>query len=276
MREPRSGERGAAVNKVMLKPVTLRRNHDVADEVFQLIRDLPSFRKPVAAPRPIKRILKAAQALAQDELVADADQLAHEAMFAVLDGITDANADAVEAQAKLIMTADIRRILVERGKDEATDSTDTRDADVATVDDALRHLRRVLTVSVVNRYLGRNMQGAINEAFEAGDPTAVDITSIRARVAALAFVDADVQKPVEDAADSLTRLWLTTKAKNIAGLPDSRKPTYEAIQDMAREPELAGVEIKTDERVDSALIHRFGGDAFSSGSPGEHLGSGRH
>lgn len=251
MREPRSGERGAAVNKVMLKPVTLRRNYDVPHDVFQLIRDLPSFRKPTAAPRPIKRILKAAQALAQDELVTDADQLAHETMFAVLDSITETNTDEIDAQAKRIMTAEIRRILVERGEEEATDSTDTRDADAATVDDALRHLRRILTSSVVNRYLGRNIQAAINEGFEAGDPTNVDITAIRARVAALAFIDADVQKPVEDAADSLTRLWLTTKATDIASLPDSRKPTYEAIQDMAREPERDIVEIKTDERVDS-------------------------
>ena len=251
MREPRSGERGAAVNKVMLKPVTLQRNYEVSDEVFQLIRDLPSFRKPAAVPRPIKRILKAAQALAQDELITEADRLGHEAMFDVLDSITEANADAVDAQAKLIMSADIRRILVERGKDEATTSTDTRDADAATVDDALRHLKRVLTASVVNRYLGRNMQAAINEAFEAGDPSAVDITSIRARVAALAFIDADVHKPVEDAADSLTRLWLTTKANDISSLPDSRKPTYEAIQEMAREPERAIIEIKADERVDS-------------------------
>lgn len=256
MREPRSGVRGAAVNKVMLKPVTLQRNHDVADEVFQIIRALPSYQKPAAAPRPIKRILKAAQALAQDELVADADRLAHEAMFDVLDSITDANADDVEAQAKRIMTADIRRILVERGKDEATDSTDSRDADAATVDDALRHLKRVLTASVVNRYLGRNMQAAINEAFEACDPTSVDITAIRASVAALAFIDAEVQKPVEDAADSLTRLWLTTKASEIANLPDSRRPTYEAIHDMAREPEQVPIEIKTDEHVDSVDTDR--------------------
>lgn len=251
MREPRSGERGAAVNKVMLKPVTLYRNLDVADEVFELIRDLPSFRKPTAAPRPIKRILKAAQALAQDELVPDADHLAHEAMFDVLDNITNVNVEDIASQAELIKTASIRRILVERGRDEASHSTDTREADAATVDDALRHLKRVLTASVVNRYLGRNMQEAINEAFEAGDPTAVDITAIRARVAALAFIDAEVQKPVEDAADSLTRLWLTTKSHDIAGLPDSRKPMYEAIQDMAREPERSIVEVKTDERVDS-------------------------
>lgn len=256
IREPRLGVRGAAVNKVMLKPVTLLRNQDVADEVFQLIRNLPSYQKPAAAPRPIKRILKAAQALAQDELIAEADQTAHEAMFGVLDSITDANADDVDAQAKRIMTADIRRIFVERGKEEATDSTDIRDADAATVDDALRHLKRVLTTSVVNRYLGRNIQQAINESFEAGDPGAVDITAIRARVAALAFVDAEVQKSVEDTADSLTRLWLMSKANEIAVLPDSRRPTYEAIQDMAREPEQAPIEVKSAEQVDSVDTDR--------------------
>lgn len=252
MREPRSGDRGASVSKVILKPVALRRNQDVPDEVFRLIRGLPSFAKPAAAPRPIKRILKAAQALAQDELVPGADRVAHEAMFEVLDSIAESNADDVATQTTNILNADIRRILVRRGEDKASDSTGTRNADSATVDDAMRHLRRIITASAVNRYLSRNMQAAINEAYEHGnDPSAVDITEIRARVAALAFIDAEVQEPVEDAADSLTRLWLATKAREIAGLPDSRKPTYEAIQSMAREPEPVAIEVKLDERVDS-------------------------
>lgn len=257
MREPRTGQRGAAVAKVLLKPVTLTRNSEVPDDVFELIEGLPSLAKPAVAPRPIKRILTAAQAFAQDELVPDADKTAHNAMFEVLDAISAANADAVEAQAKEILTADIRRILAERGAREATDAPKQRDADAATVDDALRHLRRLITASVVNRYLSRNMQTAINETFERGeDPSMVDITAIRAQVAALALIDADVQKPVEDAADSLTRLWLTTKARAIASLPDSRKPTYEAIQDMAREPEPVTIEIKSDEQVDSVDTDR--------------------
>lgn len=257
MREPRSGQRGAAVAKVMLKPVTLYRNKDVPPEVFALVKGLPSFAKPAAAPRPIKRILKAAQALAQDELVPDADKLAHNAMFDVLDTIAAANADAVEAQAKQIMTADIRRILAERGEEAATAETTQRAADAATVDDALRHLRRLISASVVNRYLSRNMQAAINEAFERGDdPSMVDITAIRAQVAALGLIDIDVQKSVEDAADSLTRLWLSTKAGDIAGLPDSRQPTYDAILDMAREPEPVPIEIKSEEQVDSVDTDR--------------------
>lgn len=253
LREPRTGQqRAAAVSKVMLKPVTLVRNAEVPDGVFELIESLPSYAKPAAAPRPIKRILKAAQALAQDELVPDADKLSHQAMFDVLDAVTEENRDKVEHHAQAILTADIRRILVERGEEESVDAATQRDADAATVEDALRHLRRQLTVSVVNRYLSRNMQSEINAAYEQGDdPTMVDITGIRAQIAALAFIDSDVQSRVEDAADSLTRLWLTTKAKDIASLPDSRQPTYEAIQEMARQAEPVAIEIKTDERVDS-------------------------
>ena len=63
-----------------------------------------------------------------------------------------------------------------------------------------------------------------------------------------------VQKPVEDAADSLTRLWLTHQGAGHRELPDSRKPTYEAIQDMAREPELS----PSRSRPTSGLTRRHG------------------
>lgn len=252
MREPRSGDGGASVGKVMLKPVTLLRNSHIDRAVIELIEALPSIAKPAAAPRPIKRVLKAAQALAYDGIIDGADKTAHQEMFNVLDSIAEANAKALDAETEQIMTADLRRILAERGENEAQHETDRRDADATTVDDALRHLRRMLSTSVVNGYLSQNMEDAIKEAFEGGDdPSAVDITEVRARVAALAFIDVDVQPSVEAAAEALTRLWLTPNAKKIAGLPDSRQPTYEAIADMAREPETVPIEVKLDERVDS-------------------------
>jgi type III restriction enzyme len=183
-------------------------------------------------------------------------------LFDVLDAIVARDADVIEAEAKEILTADIRRIRAERGVTELGDETARRAADSATVDDALRHLRRLLTTSIVNKYLSRDMQAAINEASEVGEnPSAVDITAIRAHVAALGLINTregeeSVQQAVEDAADALTRLWLTTKAKAITNLPDRRQPTYEAIRDMAREPEPVDIEIKTEEQVDSVDTDR--------------------
>lgn len=250
MREPKSGQRGAAVSEVLFSPVALVRNAEVDPAVRKLIGALPSFAKPAAVPKPIKRMLKAAVELARDGVVTGADKAAHDAMFEVLDGITAANQDAVDEQAEQILTAVIRRIRAEHGEDEATDTAvDARAADATTVDDALRHLRRLLTTSVVNKYLGRNMQAAIKKAIDDGEPGSEDITGVRAKVAALAFIEADVKGPVEDAADSLTRLWLTTKKTEIAAVPDSRKPVYEAIEDMAREPERVDVEVKDTDRV---------------------------
>lgn len=257
MREPAAGPPGPAVPRVLLKPVTLYWNETVPKSVKEIIEGLPSLAKPTAVPRPIKRLLKASQAFAQDQLVPDADRIAHEALFEVIDGIMARHADAIDAEAEEILTADVRRILAERGRDALDEETARRGADAATVDDHLRFLRREISTSVVNRYLSRNMQAAINEAVEKGeDPSAVDITAVRARVAAIATFavpagEETIKEAIDDAADSLTRLWLTTKAKAIASLPDSRQPTYDDIRAMAREPEDVPIEVKVDERVDT-------------------------
>lgn len=256
LREPSTGmPSGPAVSKVLFKPVTLRSNPDVAVDALRLIEGLPSYIKPAATPRPIKRLLKASQAFAQDGLVPGADKTAHETLFAVLDDIRDRHLSLVEHERDEIQTADIRRLLA--GRNQVGVETTKRSADAATVEEALRTLRRQLSTSIVNRYLARDMQAAINESIETGeDPSAVDITAIRARVAALGFVTLPEGEPsvvdaTEEAADALTRLWLTTRKSAIDALPDSRKPTYEAIREMARNPEAAGLTIKEEERVDS-------------------------
>ncbi|MFI8696681.1 DEAD/DEAH box helicase [Dietzia maris] len=245
---PRAGGPDIPVQNVMFAPVTLVPNPEVDAEVIELISGLPSYAKPATAPKPIKRMLKVAGELARDELVVGADKAAHAAMFEVIDGIVAANEAALEEQTVQIMNADIRRITAEHGASESSDSIESRSADATTVDDALRHLRRILTTSVVNKYLQRDMQEAIRNGYTEGEPD-VDITAVRARVAALAFIDVDVRELVEDAADSLTRLWLSTKRNEIRSLKDSRKRVYEAIDEMAREPELVSIEIKDDERV---------------------------
>lgn len=262
LREPSSGLPAAAVAKVMLKPVMLHHNDDVPDDVVRLLKSLPSMAKPVATPRPIKRLLKASQAFAQDGLVPGADKTAHETLFGVLDAIAARRADAIRTEVVDILTAEIRRIRAERGGDNISGERTQRAADSATVEDALRHLRRLISTSVVNKYLSREMQGAINRAVENGeDPSLVDIIGIRAGVAALGLIstrdgEKGVQESVEDAADALVRHWLTANSKAIGDLPDSRQPTYDAIRDMAREPEPVPIEIKTEELVDTVDTKR--------------------
>lgn len=252
IREPATGPSGPTVARVLLKPVRVAWNSEVPDEVRNVLESIPSFAKPTAIPRPVSRLLKAAQALAQDGLVVDADKLAHETLFAILDGTVAEHQEEIEEQSAQILTADIRRILAERGEGEARSDSIQREADDATVDDALRQLRRLITTSVVNGYLARNMQAAIDDATADGsDASEVDITAVRASVAAIGLVDAQVKEAVDDGADSLTRHWLSAHAHAIRKLPDSRQPTYDAIRSLARMPEPSRLDVKQDEQVDT-------------------------
>src|SRR5690606_12112965 len=88
------------------------------------------------------------------------------------------------------------------------------------------------------------------------DPSTVDITAVRARVAALGTVqlpdgEPSVKDAVDDAADNLTRLWLTANATVIRKLPDNRQPTYTDIRAMARQPERVDIVVTPDTQVDT-------------------------
>lgn len=251
------GESTSLVEKVLLKPITLKRNTEIAPDIADLIETLPSYARPTAVARPIKRLLKAAQAFAQDKLVPEANKEAHETLFAVLDGYVADYGTDLDKGALQIRTADIRRIRVDLGKQTTEEDETQLEADANTVDDALRYLRRILTTSVVNGYLRREIQAAVDKAEEDGGSVLdVDLMQVRSRVAALGLLEVPdgkkkLQAAVEDAAETLTRHWLNVHAGAIKKLSDARKPVYEGLRGMARTPELTPIEIKSEEQVDS-------------------------
>ena len=50
---------------------------------------------------------------------------------------------------------------------------------------------------------------------------------------------------------ALTRGWLSTNTAAIAGLGDTRRPRYDEIRGLAREPEVEPIELRTEEQVDT-------------------------
>lgn len=256
-KDSNKGDSTSLVQKVLLRPVTLKKNDHIPPDVVDVIQSLPSYARPTTVARPIKRMLKAAQAFAQDDFVPDADQQAHATLFGVLDGYATKYAEQLGKDALQIRTADIRRIKADLVEKHFTEEEAHRAADANTVEDALRHLRRILTTSIVNGYLRRETQTAIQKVeAEGGSLMDVDLLEVRARVAALGLLetddgDASVQSAVEDAADTLTRLWLQRHAGDIAQLPDTRRSVYEEVRGMARQPELTPIELKTEEQADS-------------------------
>ncbi|MGB3257773.1 MAG: DEAD/DEAH box helicase family protein [Ornithinimicrobium sp.] len=251
------GRSTSLVQKVLLKPVTLVRNPHIPVDVADTIEALPSYGRASTVARPIKRLLKAAQAFAQDGLVPDANKVAHETLYAVLDGVKTTYTRELVEQVDEVLAADIRRIRVDLAEKTTEEQAQSRAADAGTVDDALRHLHGLLTKSVVNGYLARDVQAAIAQAeTEGGSLLDVDLLELRAHVAALGQLKTPDDAPtvralVEDAADVLTRQWLNVHAAKIAKLADTRKAVYEEVRGMARDPEPATIEIAPEERVDT-------------------------
>ncbi|MBA2725843.1 MAG: type III restriction endonuclease subunit R, partial [Actinobacteria bacterium] len=236
--------------KVLFSPVDLVWNTTVPVEVGNLLCDLPSLQKPSSSPKPIKRALEAAAALAQDLLVEKPNAALQENLYGVLDGAMAQFKADVESHAKAIQEAEIRRFKAERGTSAAEDESLRRAADENTVKEAFGHTRRALSTTVANGYLKRLYADAIVEDLHA------DLTAIQARVAALSRIEKNgepvVVRAVEDAADKQVREWLDGNRDAIALLNEARRDAYDGIRGMARDPEIVRTELPTALRVEGS------------------------
>jgi len=245
------GEPGKPVGPIVLfSPVDLVWNDNVPVEVKEFLCGLPSLPKPSAAPKPIKRLLEVAVALAQDQLVEKPNATALDSLYGVLDGAMAQFKSEVDAQGDAIQEAEIRRFKAERGGQSAEDEALKREADANTVKEAFGHTRRVFTTTVANGYLKRLYGAAIAKDLHA------DLMAIQARVAGLSRIEKNgvpvVVQAVEDAADKQTRDWLDNHRDEIALLSEARRDVYEKIRGQAREPEIVSAEMPTALRVEGA------------------------
>lgn len=235
--------------KVLFSPVDLTWNQDVPVEVSAFVSGLPSLPKPAAKPKPVKRLLQLAVALAQDKLADDPNKEALEHLYAVLDGQMAQHSKAIDDAAAAIQEAEIRRIKASRGDAAAQEDRELRQADENTVKEAFANTRRALTTTVANGYLKRLYEPAIHE-----NVLYADLTSIQARVAALSCVAVNDRAvgvhAVEDAADQKTRDWLDAKRTLIANLSEERRAVYHDIRAQAREPEIVPIELPTALRLE--------------------------
>lgn len=237
--------------RVLFNPVDLTWNERIEnhEHVLTMFTTLPSFQKPSATPKPIKRALDAAVAVGVDHFVPKANQLLMDEFFGVLDGARAQYSKDVQRIAAGILEAEIRRFTTRYEDSEAQESQLKRDADENTVTEALGSTRRAFTTSVVNKYLKREYEAAV-----ANDPLNADLVSIDAQVAALSRITRNdepvVLSQLESVAEKTVRGWLQQFHSDIALLPESRRDVYEDIRGQAREPEIAPTEVPSDLRVE--------------------------
>lgn len=229
--------------KILLQPLKLQRNPKIDDTVAEAIEALPSFAKPSAEPKPIHRLLRLSQALGQDKIVSDANKEARDHLLAAVETGIEEHRDAVEEAKGEVLTAYVRRLIATRADEGVvSEEKQSRQADATIVEDALKGMRQTLTPTVVNEFVRRRVIHA--------DPP-VEVQDAKAELAALSRVDADLVETVEEAADALTRTWLSRHHGEIEALPEARKSVYRMIRELARDPERAAIEIPNEDIVES-------------------------
>lgn len=238
---------GKSGRKILTDPITLHWNKAIPTDVSDFLSTLPSEPKPAAHPKPIKRLLKMAVALAKDQLIADANTAAHDKLFSTLDGLLAKNHKAVAVLVEDILTADISRVKVKLNDAESTveETKMQRKADDRTVDDEFGTASRLLGKSVSEgyvTYLARKESGVAGN--DPANDDDLDFYGAKAQVAALVKIEG-VSKAVEDEADKCTKKWLDEYHVSISHLTDDRKDEYDEIRALAREPEHADTEIPT-------------------------------
>jgi len=248
--KPRSGDPALPPGPtVIFQPVDLTWNTECPEQVRDLLENLPSLAKPAASPKPVKRALDAAAAMAVDGFVDKPNEYLTSTLFGVLNGAAAQYSADVEQISTAIMEAEIRRFTTRHGDTAAQSSQMGREADENTVKEALGSTRRVLGAAVVTGYLKTLYQQAL-----ATDGITADLVSIDARVAALSRIERNgepvVVKALQDAAETQTRAWLEKYHGQIKLLGDARQAVYDDIRGQAREPELTPTELRTYQRVE--------------------------
>lgn len=252
--KPRSGDPVLPLGPtVIFQPVDLAWNDSLPDTVRTLLETLPSLAKPAASPKPIKRALDAATAMAVDGFVDKPNENLMATLFGVLDGATAQYALEVEQISSAIMEAEVRRFTTAHGDSAAQYSQVVRAADENTVKESLGSTRRILGAAVVTGYLKRLYQEALTV-----EGITADLVSIDANVAAFSRIERNgefvVVKALQDAAETQTRAWLETFHSQIKLLGDARQAVYDDIRGQAREPELNPTELRTYQRVEGGTV----------------------
>lgn len=236
---------GSIGPRVMFKPVTLGWNPDVPAEVRELVETLPSFPRPAALPKPIARLWRATVPFARHKLVPDADKQAVEKLVAVVDGIMAEHAGVIEKAAEDVLTADVLTVSGTLGSDKTEKAKSQVAADRATVEDALRAAKRMLSEKLVNAY----RRVLVDRA--GGDTS--NLLALDARVAALAIADVgspSVLERVEARADQLVKQWLVQHRVALRDLGDAASAQFDKVRAEASSPEHTDTEIKDVDVVD--------------------------
>lgn len=225
----------------VLPPSDFRRGEDEAplgraadsDEAFGALEKLPSY----VVPRPrktseVKRLMKLARLLANDDIDPDGPEQATEELLGVLRGEhdrlkdTEQFQDVVAEKGKLTVTATEWQMWADLDGDTETVEVEISDENIDDLFDA------------AGRKLGEGLHKAWWKARVKEDPSAKK----RARLELFALCnDPAVPKKIEAKAQETVQQWIKGHKAAIAGLTEGSKQAYDEVLRLAASPQLSPV-----------------------------------
>lgn len=231
-------ERLKAPDPASMPPVDIRRGRDqttvrkapASEDAFAVLEELPSYVVPLLRrPNQVRRLMKLARALAQDEIEVDADEKALAELVEVLASEharikdSDSYSALVEQRAKLT----VRAVDWQVGS-EAVDDSELITIDVASanIDDLFERAGRRIGDEGLHKTWWKRRRGE-----------GVDHTTAKLELVALS-IDPELRRRLEDFARRSVQERLRTFRNAIAPLAESRRAVYQEVRGLAHDPEL--------------------------------------
>lgn len=209
--------------------ITVKRR-DQADAVFEVLERLPSYIIPTRRkPNQVRRLMKLARALANDEIDPNADEAALEELTGVL-----------RSEFERVKDTEIFKGLVEDRKEVTVRAVDWQVGLEEVGGDSTVQLK-VASENIDDIFdeAGRRIgdEGLHKEWWKGRRKDGIDNAQAKLELVALAL-DAAVRKNLETTAQQRVQSWLNTHKTSIKGLPERRVQVYDEIRGLAKDPEL--------------------------------------
>lgn len=218
------------LRRILIKPIDVTPNPDIAEEVWEKLLSLPSQTLPKKQARPVKRLTALAHELAVDGLLPGAGGMSHAEMHKVLDQTQATFADRIKAAREAVLTVEGTTLSANIETQVKTFNDFVEAADYAVIEDAYKRAARVISPDLARTYAEH--LAAKDEDAEDEDEALIDAHTT---IAAMGLIPA-IKDELEAAAESLARQWLTDHREAIRALSDERQEIYREIREMSADP----------------------------------------
>lgn len=225
-----------AADQEFVPPVAVERGEDLVlcaryaavSACFDALKGIPSYVVPTAGKaNQVRRLMKLARLLEQDELAPDASEEARSLLLAVLHEEHTRLKDTEQFRSRVGAPAaiDVRAVALEYATGQTTEVTTAIETSAENIDDIFDADGRKLTEGLHKDYWrDRVRSGGVNSTL-----AKLELHGVVA--------EATVLDRLQRTARQQVAAWLETLESSVEALPEGRRQAYDAVRRLAGEPE---------------------------------------